>query len=148
MSKNGTLDRLSQRLLTVGCAALCVGLSACSAAGYQAGARQAVNADAVPIGAVVVWVSNNHDVDVRVFLLRGSTRIPIGSVGSFSARRFVIPPAQVGSSGVLQLVAEAFASRATAAPEALDIEAGAEVEFHIENFLQYSRLVPRIYRPR
>ncbi|MBI2401973.1 MAG: hypothetical protein HYV20_04410, partial [Gemmatimonadetes bacterium] len=60
----------------------------------------------------------------------------------------VIPAAQVGTSGVLELVAQALASRAIAAPEALDIQPGAEVEFRIENVLSYSRLVPRIYRRR
>lgn len=74
--------------------------------------------------------------------------MPIGSVGRFSGRRFVIPPAQVGSSGVLELIAQTLASRAIAAPEALDIQPGAEVEFRIETNLKYSRLVPRIYRPQ
>jgi len=101
-----------------------------------------------PAGSVVLYVSNDHAEDVRLYLLRGSTQIPIGSVGSNSARRFVIPPAQVGSSGLLELVAQALGSRAIAAPEALDIQPGVEVEFHIENNLKYSRLVPRLYRPQ
>lgn len=52
----------------------------------------------------------------------------------------------LGSSGELRLVAQALASRAVAAPEALDIQPGAEVEFQIENNLKYSRLLPRLYR--
>jgi len=139
--------RLSRERLTVGCLALCLSLSACSAVGYRLDARRSVG-EMSPKGSVVVLVSNDHAEDVRLYLLRGSTQIPIGSVGSYSARRFVIPPAQVGSSGELQLIAQALGSRAIAAPEALDIEPGAEVEFHIENNLKYSRLVPRIYRPR
>lgn len=146
MSKQVTPGRLARLLVTVGCVALGLGLNACSAAGYRSDAHRSVVPHAVPIGAVIVYVSNNHDKDVRVYLLRGSTQIPIGSVGSFSARRFVIPAAQVGTSGVLELVAQALASRAIAAPEALDIQPGAEVEFRIENVLSYSRLVPRIYR--
>ncbi len=148
MSRKLTPGRLGRLFGTIGCAALCAGLNACSVAGYRSDTRRSVAPGRVPIGAVVLYVSNNHDEDVRVYLLRGSTQIPIGSVGSFSARRFVIPPAQVGSSGVLELVAQAFASRAIAAPLALDIQPGAEVEFHIENVLNYSRLVPRIYRPQ
>ena len=133
--------------MDVACLALCVSLSACSTVGYRMDTARSVG-EMGPAGSVVVFVSNDYTEDVRVFLLRGSTPIPIGSVGSFSARRFVIPPAQVGSSGELQLVAQALASQAIAAPEALDIQPGAEVEFHIESNLKYSRLVPRIYRRR
>jgi hypothetical protein len=130
-----------------GCLALCLSLSACSAASYQANTRQPVEAP-VPAGAVVLFVTNGNAEDVRLYLLRGSTQIPIGSVGSFSARRFVIPAVQVGSGGELRLIAQALASRAVAAPEALDIEPGAEVEFKIETNLTYSRLVPRVLRER
>ena len=139
--------RLSGEGLIVGCLALCLSLSACSAVGYRVDTRRSAW-DMGPKGSVVVYVSNDHAEDVRLYVLRGSTQIPIGSVGSNSARRFVIPPAQVGSSGLLELVAQALGSRAVAAPEALDIQPGVEVEFHIENNLKYSRLVPRIYRPQ
>lgn len=136
---------LSGERLIVGCLAVCLSLTACSAVGYRVDTGPSER-ETGPRGSVVVFVSNDYGEDVRVFVVRGTTRIPIGSVGSYSARRFVIPPAQVGSSGVLELVAQSLASRAIAAPEALDLQSGAEVEFHIENVLSYSRLVPRIYR--
>jgi len=110
--------------------------------------KQGDRAVPLPVSLPLARHQRNHAEDVRLYLLRGSTQIPIGSVGSFGARRFVIPPSQVGSSGVLQLVAQTLGSRTIAAPEALDIEPGAEVEFRIESNLKYSRLVPRVYRPQ
>lgn len=138
--------RWPEGLLSAACLSFCLSLSGCSAVGY--GSKLGRATGGAPAGSVTLHVSNDHAEDVRVYLLRGSTRIPVGTVGSFSVRRFVIPSAQVGSSGVLQLIAEALASRAMAAPEALDIEPGDEVDFQVENNLKFSRLMIRVYRPQ
>lgn len=148
MSGSLTQSRRSWRRLIIGCTALCLSLGACGVAGRGPSAHRSGAAGVAPRGGIAVYVTNDHDEDVRVILLRGSTQIPIGTVGSFSARRLVISPAELGSSGTLTLVAEALVSRATAAPQALDITPGTEVEFRIETSLAYSTLLPRIHRPR
>lgn len=131
--------------LSAGFLSILFSLNGCSSVGYGLRAGQPVASPAHP-GSVTVYVSNDHSADVRVYLVRESTRIKIGTVGSNSARRFVITSAEAGTSGMLQLLAEALGSRAVAAPEALDIVPGDEVDFHIESNLKYSRLLTRVYR--
>ncbi len=96
----------------------------------------------------MLYVRNNHFEDVRIYLVRGSSAIQLGSVRSLTTRRFVIAPAQLGSSGTLRVVARALASGAVAAPEPLDIDPGAEAFFRVEDNLTYSRLLPGTFRPR
>ena len=90
----------------VGDLVLCAVLTGCSAAGYGSHGPPA-SRDVASTGSVVLYVKNDHAEDIRVFLLRGSTQIPVGSVQSLNSRRFVIPPAQVGTSGTLGVIARA-----------------------------------------
>ena len=148
MSGNLTQSRRTWRRLTIAWTALTLSLDACSVAGRGPYMRQSEAAGVVPKGGIAVYVTNDHDEDVRVFVLRGTIRIPIGTVGNFSARRLVVSPAELGSSGTLILAAQAFGSQRIAAPQALDITPGTEVEFRIGSRLAYTTLVPRTHRLR
>ncbi len=133
------------RRLVFGGVGLWMILSGCSAAVHGGGPRPPAEPTS-PTGSVVLYVKNDHAEDVRVYLIRGSTEIPVGAVRAFNARRFVIPPAQLGMDGTLQVVARALASKEVASPAPLDVEPGAEVVFWVEDNLKYSRLLPGVFR--
>ena len=42
-----------------------------------------------PPGGVLVTVRNGHVADMRIYLLRGSTRIPLGSAGAAERKSVV-----------------------------------------------------------
>lgn len=79
--------------------------SAC-AAGPRADGSTPPGGDAS--AALTLEVENGFFYDVRVYLVRGSSPIPLGVVGSATTRRFRLDRARLGTSGRLRLLADPF----------------------------------------
>lgn len=58
-------------------------------------------------------MENRHVQDMRVYLIRGYTPIPLGSVGTLERRTFTLPTSMIGHGGTIQLMADPLGSRRT-----------------------------------
>jgi len=85
-------------------------------------------------------VVNRNIEDVRVYILRETTTMPIGTVRAMNSRAFKIPKARLGCSSVLRLavVTTPSHSRHNLAP--LEYNLGQTVEARIGTFLNNSQL--------
>lgn len=98
------------------------------------------------LGYVSLQVYNGNATDVRIYLVRGSTWVKVGTVGGFTVRRFMLSPAETGGFGTLTLAVETFGSRERHVAELLDFEPGQEIEWWIEGRLGLSTLRPHVSR--
>src|SRR5947207_474558 len=71
----------------VGLAIVAFGL----AAGCTSAVRSETGRDGASLQPVVIDVTNEQLVEVRVFLVRGDTRRPLGEVSAQDTHRFVVP---------------------------------------------------------
>lgn len=94
-------------------------------------------------GGALVTVQNQNVLDVRVYLIRGSTPIPLGSVGTLERRTFVIPSSQLGHSGSLRLMADPLGSTQTFVSDWISAVPGDLVEWRLEPNLKLSRVSVR-----
>lgn len=85
-------------------------------------------------------VVNRNYEDVRLYLSRESSAIPIGTVRAFGSRSFKIPKNWVGCSNVLRLAVVTTISNTQVDLIPIDFEQGQTVEAWIGTFLQNSRL--------
>jgi hypothetical protein len=69
--------------------------------------------DAPVPGGALVTVENQHVQDMRIYLVRGSVPIALGSVGTMEQRTFAVPTVVLGHSGTIRLMADPLGSRAT-----------------------------------
>lgn len=90
-----------------------------------------------------VTVDNRNTEDIRVYVVRGDTRILIGPVGSLEQRTFALRPSLVGDSGFLQLEFVTLASRQAFATEFIPVARGKEVQWQIESNLALSTVMVR-----
>jgi len=93
-----------------------------------------------PSQGVTLYVVNRNIEDVRVYLLRGSTPVPVGTVGAMQSRSFRVSRAEMGSSRVLRLSVVATPSRARIAMIPVDVEPGQTVEAWIGTNLRHSNI--------
>ena len=92
---------------------------------------------------VMLSVVNRCIEDVRVYLLRGGTRVRVGIVGGMESRNFEVSPAVLGGSGVLRLAVETLASRTGVTLVPVDVVPGQTVEARIAGNIKYSTVVAR-----
>ncbi len=97
------------------------------------------------IGGAVIHVFNENFADVRVFLLRGSMPIRLGTVGSFEKRSFQINPAVVGSGGTVTLVVQPIGYESLTL-EPVAFTAGEALELRVGTNIVNTYLTPRIRR--
>lgn len=90
--------------------------------------------------AVALHVINGHAVDVRVFLVQGSTRLRLGTVGSFEQRTFGIGTAQLGGGGWATLAVQPLGERHAIVLEPIDVRGGDALELRVVNRLNLSTL--------
>lgn len=83
----------------------------CACTHLQPGTSEPLR-DPTPGGALLT-VENRHVQDMRVYLIRGSTPIPLGSVGTLERRTFTLSTALLGHDGTMRLMADPLGSRAT-----------------------------------
>ena len=94
-------------------------------------------------GLTRVTVENRNPQDVRVYLVRGSTRIHLGPVGSLESRTFELPGSMIGGRGFLQLEVLTLASRQRYATDPIPIGRGKNLQWQIESNLALSSILLR-----
>ena len=130
---------------------LAVAMTVVAAAGVVTGCAATTGFGDPDIGVatsqgVTLSVVNRNYEDVRVYLLRGSTQVPVGTVAGMQSRSFRISPAEIGGSRVLRLSLVATASRDRIAMIPVDVEPGYAVEAWIATKLRHSniRILPQL----
>jgi hypothetical protein len=88
-------------------------------------------------------VINDHAEDVRVYLIRGSTRVPVGSVGSFTSRTFKLSAAVLGPLPMVCLAVEAVGSHRNLTTIPVDVSLGQMVEARLGNRLRFADVAVR-----
>jgi hypothetical protein len=76
---------------------------------------------------------------MRVCLVRGSTPITLGSVGTMERRTFALSTALLGHSGTIRLMADPLGSRQTFTSELIPAVAGDHVRWTLAPSLALSR---------
>ena len=92
---------------------------------------------------VALRVTNSNWSDVRIYVVRGTMSLRLGTVTTNSTVDFTIPADFLGGAGNVSLVAAPVAGRGRWTTPLPPISAGDEFELVVENFLQYSHLVVR-----
>ena len=92
---------------------------------------------------VALRVTNSNWSDVRIYVVRGTMWVRLGTVTTNSTVDFTIPADFLSGAGNVTLVADPIAGRASWTTPLPAISAGDEFELVVENFLQYSHLVIR-----
>lgn len=129
-----------QAVRFAGVAALTLSLWACTSSS-QLWAGRPGDAPA-PRGALLT-VENQHVQDMRVYLIRGSTPIALGSVGTMERRTFALPTAVLGNSGSIRLMADPLGSRGTFTSDYIPAIAGDHVRWTLAPSLALSRFTVR-----
>src|SRR5216117_3562977 len=92
---------------------------------------------------VALRVTNSNWSDVRIYVVRGTLRVRLGTVTTNSTVDFTIPADFLSGAGNVALVAAPVAGRASWTTPLPEISAGDEFELVVEDVLQYSHLVVR-----
>ncbi len=87
---------------------------------------------------VLVQVNNQNWEDVAIYLVRGSTPVRLGTVGSMESRTFAPPPALVVPGAELRLLAETTISRRAHTSQAFSVSAGQRIHWRVETHLPLS----------
>ena len=114
-------------------------LGACTSA--QRGARNPLDAPG-PRGAVLT-VENQHVMDMRVYLVRGHTRFPVGTVNSMQRQTFALPTSMLGQSGAIRLMADPIGSRNTYTSHLIPAWTGDHVRWTLAASLPFSHFTVR-----
>jgi hypothetical protein len=80
-----------------------------------------------------------HVLDMRVYLLRGATQMPLGSVGTLEKRTFAVPSSMVGHDGTVRLVADPMGSRQTYVSDYIQAALGDRVTWSLAPNLKLSQ---------
>ena len=89
-------------------------------------------------GGVLLTVTNSHVQDMRIYLLRGTTRIPLGSVSTGERRTFTLPTAMIGHGGAIRLGADPLGDRHMHESEVIPVGLGDQVEWRLAPSLSLS----------
>ena len=84
-----------------------------------------------------VYVTNNNQLDIRVFALDRSLAIPLGSVGSFTSEVFELPNA-VLSRGQVRIMADPIGAVTAYLTDLITFSPGQDIELTVQNNLQLS----------
>ena len=131
------------RLLAI---AWCVGhpLATAGCARHKTDAALAAPAPAPePRVPVALRVTNSNWSDVRIYVVRGTMWLRLGTVTTNSTVDFTIPADFLSGAGSVSIVADPVAGRTSWKTPLPAVSAGDEFELVVENFLQYSHLMVR-----
>ena len=92
---------------------------------------------------ILLRVTNSNWSDVRIYLVRGSMWMRLGTVTTNSTVEFSVPADYLSGATTVTLVAAPVAGRTPWTTPLPVVAAGDEFELVVENFLQYSHLVVR-----
>jgi len=96
-----------------------------------------------PRSPVALRVTNSNWSDVRIYVVRGTLRVRLGTVTTNSTVDFTIPADFLSGAGNVTLLAAPVAGRASWTTPLPEVSAGDEFELVVEDVLQYSHLVVR-----
>jgi len=92
-------------------------------------------------------VQNHNWLDMRVYMVRNGSRVPLGYVTSMNERTFVVPESALGAGGQgARVVVDPVGSRHGWASEALNFVPGDHLEARIQNHLAVSYVTFRDVR--
>jgi hypothetical protein len=94
-------------------------------------------------GGALLTIENHHVQDIRVYLIRASTPIPLGSVGTMERRTFAVPTSQLGHRGTIRLMADPLGSTQTFTSDWVPAAPGDHVEWTLQANLKLSRVSVR-----
>jgi len=125
-----------RRILGVALALSLASLPLGACASSQLGANSPLDKSAP--GGALVTVENLNPQAMRVYLLRGATPIPLGSVETLERRTFIVPTAVLGRTGQLRLMADPLGSRAAYTSDWIQASPGDLVEWKLTANLKLS----------
>ena len=128
------------RLLAIACCAGGVVTAGC--ARHKPAAESTAPAP-VARAPILLHVINSNWSDVRIYLVRGTMRMRLGTVSTNSTVDFTIPADYLSGASSVTLVADPVAGRTPWSTPLPGVTEGDEFELVVENFLQYSHLVVR-----
>ena len=106
-------------------------------AGGCAHGKAATADDSTPEKATI-RVTNNNWSDMTIYLLRGTERRRLGTVGSNSTGVFQLPEYVLVGSGDIRLLADPLGSTRTYLSPLLLVSPGQQVEWRLENNMSLS----------
>jgi len=137
----------SARLLTIAwCAAQSLPALACARhkpADQAAAPATAPTPASDPRVPITLHVTNSNWSDVRIYLVRGTMWMRLGTVTTNNTAEFTIPADFLSGASTVTLVADPVAGRTPWTIALPAVSEGDEFELVVENFLQYSHLVVR-----
>lgn len=107
-------------------------LSACAPAAERAAQNTPVKSQTKLV------VENNNWLDVAVYLVRGSTRARLGTVGSMTSEQFTIPDAYVLGVSDIVVQADPIGSTTTYVSPPIQVFPGARVNLSVNNNIRLS----------
>ena len=122
-------------LLTMG-----LPLGACSSS--RLGVHSPLDVSSAPRGALVT-VTNQNPQDVRVYVVRGGSRIPLGSLGTGERRSFPVPSSVLGASGGFRLQADPLGGSDAFTSDWIPATTGDHVEWTVAHRLKFSHFSVR-----
>ncbi len=129
-----------RRVAAVGLIATATLLTACASANAPSPFER-VSPEAEGLGITVV---NDHVMDMRIYLLRGTVPIPVGSVGSAERRDFRLSPSELGHMGDIRLMAEPVGGlEQPYLSEVIQVAPGQRLEWHLAHRLSLSSVTIR-----
>lgn len=106
-------------------------------------ADQSVTPAAESRAPITLRVTNSNWSDVRIYLVRGTMWMRLGTVTTNNTAEFTIPGDFLSGASAVTLVADPVAGRTPWSTSLPAVSEGDEFELVVENFLQYSHLVVR-----
>jgi hypothetical protein len=96
-----------------------------------------------PKPVVLLHVHNDQFADVRVYILRGSSRIALGAVAGFERRTFRVNASLLPAQGGVRFLADPLAHEIDAVSPAIAVVPGQTVEWRISFTPTLSSLIVR-----
>lgn len=131
------------------CGIAAAGTIVCSVAALN-GCAAMLDTNDSPFGTsrspdVTLSVVNRNVENVRVYMLRETVRIPLGTVDALGSRVFKISSTKLGVRRVLWLKMETAASYASITMLPVDVEPGQQVEAMLGTYLNNSNVFVRTH---
>jgi len=125
----------------------CLALLALLAAGVGCGGGRAEEGDVEPDtefdrnAPVALSISNNHWLDVIIFIFHDGEMSRVGSVTAASNGTFTLPPWMLGQSRNVRLLADPVGSEGWIRSEMIHVQPGQSIEWRLESQLARSSVM-------
>jgi membrane-bound ClpP family serine protease len=92
-----------------------------------------------------IEIQNNSWRDVRVYVVRGSTRKRLGLITSMGFREYILEPAEIASGAAVRLVADPVGSAEDHLSQSIRMESGITIQWNLQNNPRQSSIF--VFRP-